>query len=92
MGIIGHRHDFGKDWAEVVNGWCLGLPLPTRRCKPKVGEWLPIFVMSRSHAADRCRVSQGLSAASLRWLAYTFHAGCAPSMRVSPESTIFSDP
>jgi hypothetical protein len=28
MGIIGHRHDFGKDWAEVVNDWCSGIPLP----------------------------------------------------------------
>ncbi len=26
--MIGHRHDFGKDWAEVVNNWCLGVPLP----------------------------------------------------------------
>src|SRR5260370_19662614 len=26
--MIGHRHDFGKDWAEVVNDWCLETPLP----------------------------------------------------------------
>ncbi len=25
---IGTRHDFGRDWNEVVNNWCLGLPLP----------------------------------------------------------------
>ena len=33
MGIIGHRHDFGKDWAEAVNSWCLGLPLPIQADK-----------------------------------------------------------
>jgi len=26
--MIGHRSDFGKDWAEVVNDWCLGTSLP----------------------------------------------------------------
>lgn len=25
---IGHRQDFGRNWNEVVNNWCLGLPLP----------------------------------------------------------------
>lgn len=33
MGIIGHRHDFGKDWAEVMNGWCSGLPFPIQADK-----------------------------------------------------------
>ena len=26
--MIGQRSDFGKDWAEIVNDWCLGMPLP----------------------------------------------------------------
>ncbi|TME05604.1 MAG: hypothetical protein E6I80_16825 [Chloroflexi bacterium] len=25
---IGHHHDFGINWNEVVNNWCLGLLLP----------------------------------------------------------------
>ena len=25
--IIGHRHDFGNDWAEVIKKWCLGRSL-----------------------------------------------------------------
>lgn len=30
MVIIGHRRDFGKGWAEVVNDWCLGISLPVQ--------------------------------------------------------------
>ena len=26
--VTGTRYDFGRDWNEVVNNWCLGLPLP----------------------------------------------------------------
>lgn len=24
---IGHRHEFGNNWTEVVSTWCLGEPL-----------------------------------------------------------------
>lgn len=30
---IGHRHDFGKDWAEVEANWGLGVPLPVESGK-----------------------------------------------------------
>ncbi len=28
MTTVGHRHDFGKDWDEVIRDWCLGASLP----------------------------------------------------------------
>ncbi len=28
MTTVGHRHDFGKDWDEVVRDWCLGVYFP----------------------------------------------------------------
>jgi hypothetical protein len=28
MTTLGHRHDFGQDWDEVIRDWCLGVSLP----------------------------------------------------------------
>jgi len=43
MTTVWHRHNFGKDWDEVVRDWCLGVSLPLERNKA----WEALGVLER---------------------------------------------